>query len=208
MCVCSFLFVVCTLFSCLLLLLFVCFSKLHWSSEPVCKCNQRRMLYYLTVVGRLSSWQFQLVILPLRVSANSHRHSLKCPAQRKSSVTQLSGTACDKAHTFVVSMLFFSLSPSPGCIPCRGKRKPFLTVAEGLAGFAGCCFLTHSSDCSLFGKPSLVDVLRLLYVFPAGGRLNKDLRHFLNQRFQKGSPDHELQQTIRDNLYRHAVPCK
>ncbi|XP_062969394.1 membrane-associated guanylate kinase, WW and PDZ domain-containing protein 1 isoform X7 [Cynocephalus volans] len=40
-----------------------------------------------------------------------------------------------------------------------------------------------------------------------GGRLNKDLRHFLNQRFQKGSPDHELQQIIRDNLYRHAVPC-
>ncbi|XP_012493704.1 PREDICTED: membrane-associated guanylate kinase, WW and PDZ domain-containing protein 1 isoform X3 [Propithecus coquereli] len=40
-----------------------------------------------------------------------------------------------------------------------------------------------------------------------GGRLNKDLRHFLSQRFQKGSPDHELQQTIRDNLYRHAVPC-
>ncbi|XP_069875007.1 membrane-associated guanylate kinase, WW and PDZ domain-containing protein 1 isoform X12 [Dipodomys merriami] len=40
-----------------------------------------------------------------------------------------------------------------------------------------------------------------------GGKLTKDLRHFLNQRFQKGSPDHELQQTIRDNLYRHAVPC-
>uniref|UniRef100_A0A8C6K4J5 Uncharacterized protein n=1 Tax=Melopsittacus undulatus TaxID=13146 RepID=A0A8C6K4J5_MELUD len=41
----------------------------------------------------------------------------------------------------------------------------------------------------------------------AGSRLNKDLRHYLNQRFQKGSPDHDLQQTIRDNLYRHAVPC-
>ncbi|KAM5231401.1 membrane-associated guanylate kinase, WW and PDZ domain-containing protein 1 isoform 46-T50 [Hipposideros larvatus] len=40
-----------------------------------------------------------------------------------------------------------------------------------------------------------------------GGKLTKDLRHFLSQRFQKGSPDHELQQTIRDNLYRHAVPC-
>ncbi|XP_077040537.1 membrane-associated guanylate kinase, WW and PDZ domain-containing protein 1 isoform X18 [Agelaius phoeniceus] len=40
-----------------------------------------------------------------------------------------------------------------------------------------------------------------------GSRLNKDLRHYLNQRFQKGSPDHNLQQTIRDNLYRHAVPC-
>uniref|UniRef100_A0A8D1X2G5 Membrane-associated guanylate kinase, WW and PDZ domain-containing protein 1 n=1 Tax=Sus scrofa TaxID=9823 RepID=A0A8D1X2G5_PIG len=44
-------------------------------------------------------------------------------------------------------------------------------------------------------------------MFPVGGKLNKDLRHFLSQRFQKGSPDHELQQTIRDNLYRHAVPC-
>ncbi|XP_039626759.1 membrane-associated guanylate kinase, WW and PDZ domain-containing protein 1b isoform X4 [Polypterus senegalus] len=40
-----------------------------------------------------------------------------------------------------------------------------------------------------------------------GNRLNKDLKHYLSQRFQKASPDHELQQTIRDNLYRHAVPC-
>ena len=40
----------------------------------------------------------------------------------------------------------------------------------------------------------------------SGGNLNKDLLHFLNQRFQKGSPDHEYQQTLRDNLYRHAVP--
>nr|XP_016850661.1 PREDICTED: membrane-associated guanylate kinase, WW and PDZ domain-containing protein 1 isoform X8 [Anolis carolinensis] len=47
----------------------------------------------------------------------------------------------------------------------------------------------------------------LLKAVRQGSRLNKDLRHYLNQRFQKGSPDHELQQTIRDNLYRHAVPC-
>uniref|UniRef100_A0AAQ5ZHR5 Membrane-associated guanylate kinase, WW and PDZ domain-containing protein 1 n=1 Tax=Amphiprion ocellaris TaxID=80972 RepID=A0AAQ5ZHR5_AMPOC len=40
------------------------------------------------------------------------------------------------------------------------------------------------------------------------GDLNKDLKHYLSQRFQKSSPDHELQQTIRDNLYRHAVPCE
>ncbi|TWW61782.1 Membrane-associated guanylate kinase, WW and PDZ domain-containing protein 1 [Takifugu flavidus] len=39
-----------------------------------------------------------------------------------------------------------------------------------------------------------------------GSKLNKDLKHYLSQRFQKSSPDHELQQTIRDNLYRHAVP--
>ncbi|XP_072307732.1 membrane-associated guanylate kinase, WW and PDZ domain-containing protein 1b isoform X3 [Eucyclogobius newberryi] len=40
-----------------------------------------------------------------------------------------------------------------------------------------------------------------------GNKLNKDLKHYLSLRFQKSSPDHELQQTIRDNLYRHAVPC-
>ncbi|XP_063064866.1 membrane-associated guanylate kinase, WW and PDZ domain-containing protein 1-like isoform X13 [Engraulis encrasicolus] len=40
-----------------------------------------------------------------------------------------------------------------------------------------------------------------------GHRLNKDLKHFLSLRFHKSSPDHDLQQTIRDNLYRHAVPC-
>ncbi|KAI4895095.1 hypothetical protein NFI96_026231 [Prochilodus magdalenae] len=38
-------------------------------------------------------------------------------------------------------------------------------------------------------------------------KLNKDLRHYLSLRFQKSSPDYDLQQTIRDNLYRHAVPC-
>lgn len=41
-----------------------------------------------------------------------------------------------------------------------------------------------------------------------GNKLNKDLKHYLSLRFQKSSPDHELQQTIRDNLYRHAVPCE
>ncbi|XP_073771901.1 membrane-associated guanylate kinase, WW and PDZ domain-containing protein 1b isoform X9 [Danio rerio] len=40
-----------------------------------------------------------------------------------------------------------------------------------------------------------------------GHKLNKDLKHYLSQRFQKSSADYELQQTIRDNLYRHAVPC-
>uniref|UniRef100_A0A8C1KJQ1 Membrane-associated guanylate kinase, WW and PDZ domain-containing protein 1 n=1 Tax=Cyprinus carpio TaxID=7962 RepID=A0A8C1KJQ1_CYPCA len=41
----------------------------------------------------------------------------------------------------------------------------------------------------------------------AGNKLNKDLKHYLSQRFPKSSADYELQQTIRDNLYRHAVPC-
>ncbi|XP_017285452.1 membrane-associated guanylate kinase, WW and PDZ domain-containing protein 1b isoform X4 [Kryptolebias marmoratus] len=48
--------------------------------------------------------------------------------------------------------------------------------------------------------------VRLKTVRP-GTKLNKDLKHYLTQRFQKSSADHELQQTIRENLYRHAVPC-
>ncbi|GAB1289422.1 Membrane-associated guanylate kinase, WW and PDZ domain-containing protein 2 [Apodemus speciosus] len=38
------------------------------------------------------------------------------------------------------------------------------------------------------------------------GIVDKDLRHYLNLRFQKGSVDHELQQIIRDNLYLRTVP--
>ena len=37
--------------------------------------------------------------------------------------------------------------------------------------------------------------------------LTKDLREFLNMRFQKGSTDHELQQIIRSNIYKRTVPC-
>ncbi|XP_071805383.1 membrane-associated guanylate kinase, WW and PDZ domain-containing protein 3-like isoform X1 [Asterias amurensis] len=40
-----------------------------------------------------------------------------------------------------------------------------------------------------------------------GQMLNKDLRRYLNMRFQKGSVDHDLQQTIRENLYVRTVPC-
>uniref|UniRef100_A0A8C9XKC6 PDZ domain-containing protein n=1 Tax=Sander lucioperca TaxID=283035 RepID=A0A8C9XKC6_SANLU len=34
-----------------------------------------------------------------------------------------------------------------------------------------------------------------------GGVVDKDLRHYLNLRFSKGSVDHDHQQIIRDNLY-------
>lgn len=43
---------------------------------------------------------------------------------------------------------------------------------------------------------------------PAGGVIDKDLRRYLNLRFQKGSVDHELQQVIRDNLYLRTIPCE
>ncbi|XP_060737160.1 membrane-associated guanylate kinase, WW and PDZ domain-containing protein 1 isoform X10 [Tachysurus vachellii] len=40
-----------------------------------------------------------------------------------------------------------------------------------------------------------------------GNKLNTDLRQYLSMRFLKSSPDHDLQQTIRNNLYHYAVPC-
>ncbi|XP_072181833.1 membrane-associated guanylate kinase, WW and PDZ domain-containing protein 1-like [Diadema setosum] len=41
----------------------------------------------------------------------------------------------------------------------------------------------------------------------SGQNLPKDLRRYLSLRMPKGSPDHELQQTIRENLYVRTVPC-
>ncbi|XP_046353265.1 membrane-associated guanylate kinase, WW and PDZ domain-containing protein 1-like isoform X6 [Haliotis rufescens] len=50
------------------------------------------------------------------------------------------------------------------------------------------------------GAPVMIKTVRT-------GLLPKDLRLFLNARFLKGSVDHDLQQTIRDNLYMRTVPC-
>ncbi|GAB1597467.1 membrane-associated guanylate kinase, WW and PDZ domain-containing protein 1 isoform X1 [Argonauta hians] len=50
------------------------------------------------------------------------------------------------------------------------------------------------------GAPVLIKTLR-------SGMLPRDLRQYLNTRFLKGSLDHDLQQTIRDNLYMRTVPC-
>ncbi|XP_056909250.1 membrane-associated guanylate kinase, WW and PDZ domain-containing protein 2-like isoform X3 [Takifugu flavidus] len=41
----------------------------------------------------------------------------------------------------------------------------------------------------------------------SGGVVDKDLRHYLNLRFSKGSVDHDHQQIIRDNLYLRTIPC-
>ena len=38
------------------------------------------------------------------------------------------------------------------------------------------------------------------------GAITTDLRQYLNTRFPKGGVDHELQNTIRDNLYLRTVP--
>nr|KAG5711460.1 hypothetical protein BaRGS_025887 [Batillaria attramentaria] len=51
------------------------------------------------------------------------------------------------------------------------------------------------------GAPVMIKTVR-------PGVLTKDLRQYLGTRFPKGSVDHDLQQTIRDNLYMRTVPCK
>jgi atrophin-1 interacting protein 1/endothelial cell adhesion protein len=42
--------------------------------------------------------------------------------------------------------------------------------------------------------------------FLFSGAITTDLRQYLNTRFPKGGVDHELQNTIRDNLYLRTVP--
>ena len=46
----------------------------------------------------------------------------------------------------------------------------------------------------------------VIFVTLHPGGLSKDLRQYLNTRFAKGSVDHDLQNTIRDNLYLRTVP--
>ena len=62
-------------------------------------------------------------------------------------------------------------------------------------------FLLYTSDIarSIF--------LSLLFFFAYfSGAITTDLRQYLNTRFPKGGVDHELQNTIRDNLYLRTVP--
>ncbi|XP_054862764.1 membrane-associated guanylate kinase, WW and PDZ domain-containing protein 2a isoform X4 [Amphiprion ocellaris] len=75
----------------------------------------------------------------------------------------------------------------------------------------------EDSDTILAAQPLSTQEVALLHSFDrdtdaagvcnSGGVIDKDLRHYLNLRFQKGSVDHELQQIIRDNLYLRTVPC-
>lgn len=87
-------------------------------------------------------------------------------------------------HFTPIQMGSFSRSQPLNCIQVK------LSCCRSLCFVCFICFIPYTFFCS------------------AGNKLNKDLKRYLSQRFQKSSPDHELQQTIRDNLYRHAVPCK
>jgi hypothetical protein len=62
--------------------------------------------------------------------------------------------------------------------------------------------------CKISEKPAGYDTVSFnsnIFLFVSAA-ITKDLRQFLNARFQKGSVDHDLQNTIRDNLYLRTVP--
>ncbi|TSV54887.1 Membrane-associated guanylate kinase, WW and PDZ domain-containing protein 1 [Bagarius yarrelli] len=87
-------------------------------------------------------------------------------------------------------------------LDCRLMGLPLDCRLMGLP--LDCRLMGLPLDCRLMGLP--VDC-RLMGLPLDGNKLTKDLKLYLSQRFPKSSEDYKLQQTIRDNLYRHAVPC-
>lgn len=82
-----------------------------------------------------------------------------------------------------------SLSPGEIILQINGVHVAGYTQTDGIT-------LIRDSPASL----------NITSVLPGLG-ITRDLRKYLGTRFQRGSVDHELQQTIRDNLYMRTVPC-
>nr|XP_034984589.1 membrane-associated guanylate kinase, WW and PDZ domain-containing protein 2 isoform X11 [Zootoca vivipara] len=82
-----------------------------------------------------------------------------------------------------------------------------LTIRDVLAVIKHCKDPIRLKCVKQGGKPRIAAFIQPWGVLSSGGIVDKDLRRYLNLRFQKGSVDHELQQIIRDNLYLRTVPC-
>ncbi|XP_077791880.1 membrane-associated guanylate kinase, WW and PDZ domain-containing protein 2 isoform X17 [Podarcis muralis] len=82
-----------------------------------------------------------------------------------------------------------------------------LTIRDVLAVIKHCKDPIRLKCVKQGGKPRIAAFFQPWGVLSSGGIVDKDLRRYLNLRFQKGSVDHELQQIIRDNLYLRTVPC-
>ena len=63
-------------------------------------------------------------------------------------------------------------------------------------------------DVKLLLKQVLKTYATVTFVTVKSNTLPIDLRTYLDERFQKGSIDYELQQTIRENVYMRTVPCR
>ncbi|XP_046407322.1 membrane-associated guanylate kinase, WW and PDZ domain-containing protein 2-like isoform X5 [Ischnura elegans] len=70
---------------------------------------------------------------------------------------------------------------------------------QKVAGYTQRDVVAWLNHCCRNGNPVVLKTV-------TSGTITKDLRQFLNTRFQKGSIDHDLQNTIRDNLYLRTVP--
>ncbi|XP_071440196.1 membrane-associated guanylate kinase, WW and PDZ domain-containing protein 1 isoform X2 [Hetaerina americana] len=70
---------------------------------------------------------------------------------------------------------------------------------QKVAGYTQRDVVAWLNHCCRNGNPVVLKTV-------TAGTITKDLRQFLNTRFQKGSVDHDLQNTIRDNLYLRTVP--
>ncbi|XP_061438113.1 membrane-associated guanylate kinase, WW and PDZ domain-containing protein 2 isoform X16 [Rhineura floridana] len=82
-----------------------------------------------------------------------------------------------------------------------------LTIRDVLAVIKHCKDPIRLKCVKQGGNPRIAASFKPWGVLSSGGIVDKDLRRYLNLRFQKGSVDHELQQIIRDNLYLRTVPC-
>ncbi|XP_060548632.1 membrane-associated guanylate kinase, WW and PDZ domain-containing protein 2-like [Pantherophis guttatus] len=96
------------------------------------------------------------------------------------------------------------------CVKQGGKRR-ITALFQPSEVLSSGCVINHILQWSTFAgcrkHTSPAGSGNLGYNLEKGGVVDKDLRHYLNLRFQKGSVDHELQQIIRDNLYLRTVPC-
>ncbi|XP_032077783.1 membrane-associated guanylate kinase, WW and PDZ domain-containing protein 2-like [Thamnophis elegans] len=81
-----------------------------------------------------------------------------------------------------------------------------LTIRDVLAVIKHCKDPIRLKCVKQGGKRRITALFQPSEVLSSGGVVDKDLRRYLNLRFQKGSVDHELQQIIRDNLYLRTVP--
>ncbi|XP_063219492.1 membrane-associated guanylate kinase, WW and PDZ domain-containing protein 1 isoform X3 [Bacillus rossius redtenbacheri] len=70
---------------------------------------------------------------------------------------------------------------------------------QKVAGYTRRDVVAWLNHCCRNGNPVVIKSVE-------SGSVSKNLRQFLNTRFQKGSADHDLQNTIRDNLYLRTVP--
>jgi hypothetical protein len=86
---------------------------------------------------------------------------------------------------------------------------------QKVAGYTLRDTLTWMKQVSRNGAPVMFKTVKPMPEFQTSSQdedrttamLTKDLRIYLNTRFVKSSVDHDLQQTIRDNLYMRTVPC-